>query len=291
MAEDFQPSNCRLNTTKHSDDHSDYTFSTSSTDWSHNLFSCNTEMAESSSFHAMLPEVYSTSSIYQPLMPNSSSPSSSYACSSAPVELSKCRQSILFNNQQMGGGSISNETSEIFKGSLLTQQPSINQQQFTNNVSFWNDASGFNPLFSKNSGEQREKSSCLKRPQIAPPSTRPAFKMKKEKLGDRIAALQQLVSPFGKTDRASVLHEAIEYIKFLHDQLNVLISPYLKAGHSKQQDKKAGKLNDAEESVQELRSRGLCLVPVASTYSVNSLDHVSSFADILSARNFGRAFM
>ncbi|KAK8918816.1 Transcription factor bHLH112 [Platanthera zijinensis] len=287
MAEDFQPSNCWFNTTKNRDDHSDHTFSTSSTDWSQNLFSCETEVAESSSFHAMLPEVYSTSSIYQPFMPNSSSPSSSYACSSAPVELSRCRQSILFNNQQMADGGISNETLEIFKGSPLTLQRSVNQLQFTNNASFWNDASGFNPLFSKNSGEQREKSSCLKKPRIAPPSTLPAFKVKKEKLGDRVAALQQLVSPFGKTDRASVLHEAIEYIKFLHDQINVLISPYLKVGHFKQQDKKAGKLNDAEEMVQELRSRGLCLVPVASTYSVAG----ESFADILSARNFGRAFM
>jgi hypothetical protein len=83
--------------------------------------------------------------------------------------------------------------------------------------------------------------------------------VRKEKLGDRITALQQLVSPFGKvsfwifllfsnstltiaslcfvirlkahpmvmysylfqTDTASVLHEAIEYIKFLHDQATV----------------------------------------------------------------------
>nr|GMC89885.1 transcription factor bHLH112-like [Ipomoea batatas] len=47
------------------------------------------------------------------------------------------------------------------------------------------------------------------------------MQVRKEKLGDRVTALQQLVSPFGKTDTASVLHEAIEYIKFLHDQVNV----------------------------------------------------------------------
>ncbi|TQD87248.1 hypothetical protein C1H46_027210 [Malus baccata] len=43
----------------------------------------------------------------------------------------------------------------------------------------------------------------------------------KVKLGDRITALQQIVSPFGKTDTASVLYEAIQYIKFLQEQVHV----------------------------------------------------------------------
>ncbi|GMH25177.1 hypothetical protein Nepgr_027020 [Nepenthes gracilis] len=54
------------------------------------------------------------------------------------------------------------------------------------------------------------------------------FKVRKEKLGDRIAALHQLVSPFGKTDTASVLTEAIGYIQFLQDQIHVsVIRPHL----------------------------------------------------------------
>nr|GMD23542.1 transcription factor bHLH113-like [Ipomoea batatas] len=52
-------------------------------------------------------------------------------------------------------------------------------------------------------------------------------KEKKEKFGERIAALQQLVSPFGKTDTASVLYEAMGYINFLHEQVKVLSAPYL----------------------------------------------------------------
>ncbi|EHA8586474.1 transcription factor bHLH111-like [Cocos nucifera] len=49
-----------------------------------------------------------------------------------------------------------------------------------------------------------------------------------QKLGDKITALQQLVSPFGKTDTASVLHEATICIKFLHEQIQVLTAPYFR---------------------------------------------------------------
>lgn len=106
-----------------------------------------------------------------------------------------------------------------------------------------------------------------KKARIETPSPLPTFKVRKEKLGDRITALQQLVSPFGKTDTASVLHEAIEYIKFLHDQVHALSTPYLKNGTAMQQQG-CDKLTENAESKQDLRSRGLCLVPVSSTYPV-----------------------
>ncbi|XP_076921239.1 transcription factor bHLH111-like [Bidens hawaiensis] len=50
----------------------------------------------------------------------------------------------------------------------------------------------------------------------------------KAKLGDKITALQQIVSPFGKTDTASVLGEAICYIKCVQEQVQLLSNPYLK---------------------------------------------------------------
>lgn len=40
----------------------------------------------------------------------------------------------------------------------------------------------------------------LKRPRLETLSPLPSFKVRKEKLGDRITALQQLVSPFGKVN-------------------------------------------------------------------------------------------
>lgn len=110
----------------------------------------------------------------------------------------------------------------------------------------------------------------LKRARIETPSPLPTFKVRKEKLGDRITALQQLVSPFGKTDTASVLHEAIEYIKFLHDQVSVLSTPYMKNGASIQvQQQGSTKVKDQEISPkQDLKSRGLCLVPISRTFPI-----------------------
>ncbi|KAG6521126.1 hypothetical protein ZIOFF_018192 [Zingiber officinale] len=71
----------------------------------------------------------------------------------------------------------------------------------------------------KSSGETE--AALNKKARIEMPSPLPTFKVRKEKLGDRITSLQQLVSPFGKTDTSSVLHDTIDYIKFLHDQVRI----------------------------------------------------------------------
>lgn len=125
-------------------------------------------------------------------------------------------------------------------------------------------------------------------------SAQSTFKVRKEKLGDRITALHQLVSPFGKTDTASVLLEAIGYIRFLQNQIEALSSPYLgNARHSSGQGERGcifpeepGQLlNDAclkrrgassdqkepgEDPKKDLRSRGLCLVPISCTMHVGN---------------------
>ncbi|XP_050366155.1 transcription factor bHLH113-like isoform X7 [Argentina anserina] len=99
---------------------------------------------------------------------------------------------------------------------------------------------------------------------------------KREKLGERISALQQLVSPFGKTDTASVLHEAMGYIRFLHDQVQVLCSPYLQRLPSLSPE---GRDGAEKKGSHDLRSRGLCLVPTDYTTHVannNGADYWSS---------------
>eukprot|EP00252_Welwitschia_mirabilis_P024199 TRINITY_DN7084_c0_g1_i4.p1 TRINITY_DN7084_c0_g1~~TRINITY_DN7084_c0_g1_i4.p1 ORF type:complete len:108 (-),score=7.67 TRINITY_DN7084_c0_g1_i4:360-683(-) len=88
------------------------------------------------------------------------------------------------------------------------------------------------------------------------------MKVRKEKLGERINALQQLVSPYGKTDTASVLQEAMGYIKFLQDQVQVLSTPYLKGLPTSQTGGRG------DQAKYDLRSRGLCLVPVSCTMHV-----------------------
>lgn len=188
-----------------------------------------------------------------------------------------------------------NKVPQFFMRTSPPKQPTNNQLHFTNNTPFWNASEAPNsikdvrstffpslqPQFSTPNFDSHSKNisevSVVKKSGSEPapkrtrnetPSTLPAFKVRKEKMGDRITALQQLVSPFGKTDTASVLSEAIEYIKFLHEQVTVLSTPYMKSGAPPEIQQNSGKLKKCEGTKQDLKSRGLCLVPVSSTFPV-----------------------
>ncbi|CAL0331347.1 unnamed protein product [Lupinus luteus] len=96
-------------------------------------------------------------------------------------------------------------------------------------------------------------------------------KERKDKLGERIVALQQLVSPYGKTDTSSVLKEAMEYIGFLHQQVKVLSAPYLES---------SPKTEMQGTETCSLRSRGLCLVPASLTMGVADSNGADIWAPI-----------
>ncbi|KAK8594995.1 hypothetical protein V6N13_015904 [Hibiscus sabdariffa] len=137
-----------------------------------------------------------------------------------------------------------------------------------------------------------------KKARVQPSSSQPPLKVRKEKLGDRITALHQLVSPFGKTDTASVLLEAIGYIRFLQGQIEALSSPYLgtptpnmRNQQSVQRERNCAFPEDEGQEKQEhepkdLRSRGLCLVPVSCTQQVGS----DNGADFWAPPAFGGGF-
>ncbi|XP_077210901.1 transcription factor bHLH68-like [Tasmannia lanceolata] len=137
--------------------------------------------------------------------------------------------------------------------------------------------------------------SALKKARVQSSSAQSTVKVRKEKLGGRITALHQLVSPFGKTDTASVLLEAIGYIRFLQGQVEALSSPYLgNVSGNNMRNPVQGEMNcifpedpgqllndncikrrgvpekDVDELPKDLRSRGLCLVPVACTLQVGN---------------------
>ncbi|KAL1535389.1 transcription factor bHLH153-like isoform X2 [Salvia divinorum] len=94
-------------------------------------------------------------------------------------------------------------------------------------------------------------------------------KEKKERVSERVSALQQLVSPYGKTDTASVLLEAMEYISFLHEQVKVLSAPYLCS-------------TEGEEAC-SLRAKGLCVVPTCFVLEVASSNGADIWAPIKTA--------
>lgn len=94
---------------------------------------------------------------------------------------------------------------------------------------------------------------------------------KSQKLGDKITALQQMVSPFGKTDTASVLQEAGVCLKVLHEQIRVLSTPYFGLKPPTALPANAG-------MELGLRERGLCVVPITSTIEkLSNREPIDSF--------------
>ncbi|XP_059458776.1 transcription factor bHLH112-like isoform X2 [Corylus avellana] len=96
-----------------------------------------------------------------------------------------------------------------------------------------------------------------------------------QKLSDKITALQKLVSPYGKTDTSSVLQEASLSIKLLHTQIQNLFKMLSSSYKCVRANQRQFQQEIGEEQV-DLRSNGLCLVPVSFTQKVkieSPVDH------------------
>ncbi|RDX80069.1 Transcription factor bHLH103, partial [Mucuna pruriens] len=93
-----------------------------------------------------------------------------------------------------------------------------------------------------------------------------------QKLSDKVTTLRKLVSPFGKTDTASVLHEASLYIKLLQAQIRTLFQLLSFSYFSTIKNPHTQECGDKLQV--DLRSRGLCLVPISITENVTMVDQI-----------------
>ncbi|GAB2291716.1 hypothetical protein Dimus_025967 [Dionaea muscipula] len=111
-------------------------------------------------------------------------------------------------------------------------------------------------------------------------------KVRRQRLGGGIVALQQLVCPYGKSDAASVLHEAMGYIRFLQEQVKVLCFPYFQC-QNPSSDHYCSQPYVQVQMEEGLRSKGLCLVPldcIAHVDNNNGADLWSPSATSMSYR-------
>ncbi|KAH7860257.1 hypothetical protein Vadar_011262 [Vaccinium darrowii] len=172
---------------------------------------------------------------------------------------------LQFSNNGPFWNATTTDVRSSFFPSLHSQFPapsfdekSKQQHSNTSEVSGLNSASAGKKSSSSEASSKRSRSEA--------PAPLPPFK--EEKMGDK----SQLSNNwFHLLERLILLQcslKAIEYIKFLHEQVNVLSTPYMKSGASMQLQQNPGKSKEDEGPKQDLRSRGLCLVPVSSTFPV-----------------------
>ncbi|WOK97816.1 transcription factor bHLH110-like [Canna indica] len=193
---------------------------------------------------------------------------------SARLGRSFCQPSFIGMN--MLGEDVSSGLNQLHDSA---QEPVYHHQKMPSLVSGVAEATG-----SSCSWQHKSAQTAPRKPRFEQRSSFSPFKVRKEKLGDRIAALQQLVAPFGKTDTASVLMEAIGYIKFLLDQVEKLSVPYMRSSSNKRSRtvQEASLMEEpSNEPKRDLRSRGLCLVPLSCT------SYMTSEHGVWSPFNFG----
>ncbi|KAI3828265.1 hypothetical protein L1987_02363 [Smallanthus sonchifolius] len=143
-----------------------------------------------------------------------------------------------------------------------------NQQQQEDDSGFDQNQGICYSLYQSNYGNQLQMELPLSSFEDNPKITSKLVKeITSESLTKRPRNEDRLTLPVFKTDTASVLSETTEYIKFLHEQVSVLSTPYMRNGAPTLQHQQT--LDEpSSRPRQDLRSRGLCLVPVSSTFPV-----------------------
>ncbi|KAL1340589.1 uncharacterized protein [Arachis hypogaea] len=106
-------------------------------------------------------------------------------------------------------------------------------------------------------------------------SSLPPLKVRKEKLGDRITALHQLVSPFGKALSSPYLGNGSKNMRsqqYVHGERNSVFpeDPGQLLNDTGLKRKAASSQDSKDNKAKDLRSRGLCLVPVSFTQHVGN---------------------
>ncbi|PKI52177.1 hypothetical protein CRG98_027420 [Punica granatum] len=134
---------------------------------------------------------------------------------------------------------------------------------FSSNISKGDHGSRNNQNLDHSSSECNSTATvgACKKARVQSGSNQP-LKVRKEKLGDRITALHQLVSPFGKALSSPYLGNASGNLNHQHSE------------------------NDGNNLPKDLRSRGLCLVPVSCTMQVGN----DNGADYWAPAAFGGSF-
>ncbi|RYQ87404.1 hypothetical protein Ahy_B09g094919 isoform C [Arachis hypogaea] len=99
--------------------------------------------------------------------------------------------------------------------------------------------------------------------------------VRKEKLGDRITALHQLVSPFGKALSSPYLGNGSKNMRsqqYVHGERNSVFpeDPGQLLNDTGLKRKAASSQDSKDNKAKDLRSRGLCLVPVSFTQHVGN---------------------
>ncbi|KAK8988589.1 hypothetical protein V6N11_029972 [Hibiscus sabdariffa] len=107
-----------------------------------------------------------------------------------------------------------------------------------------------------------------------------AERLRREKIAERMKNLQELVPNSNKTNKASILDEIIEYVKFLQLQVKVGAAAAI-----------VPLITDSQaEAVQYLQSKGLCLMPVPLAAAISNGKASPSSSSPASVSKEGKKF-